>query len=76
MHDYTIINLHGCLSIKITINAAMGFDSFLVMRHGSRWSILDKESRDIRPTINQIPRLGCYFCSDVVAPSNVSFFIQ
>lgn len=40
---------------KIVINAALGFDSFLVMRHG----------------IKNVPieqRLGCYFCNDVVAP--------
>nr|XP_002119661.2 ubiquitin-like modifier-activating enzyme ATG7 [Ciona intestinalis] len=42
---------------KLVINAALGFDSYLVMRHG----VISKES-----TI----KLGCYFCNDVVAPGN------
>lgn len=45
---------------KIVMNAALGFDSYVVMRHGV------KNSAD--PT----SELGCYFCNDVVAPMNVS----
>ncbi|KAL8716012.1 MAG: hypothetical protein Q9220_000679 [cf. Caloplaca sp. 1 TL-2023] len=45
---------------KIVMNAALGFDTFLVMRHGT-------ESHD---TFN--PGLGCYFCSDVVAPADLT----
>ncbi|KAF3985359.1 hypothetical protein FT663_04284 [Candidozyma haemuli var. vulneris] len=45
----------GLAHNKIVINAALGFDSYLVMRHGS----LDMENR-----------LGCYYCNDVVAPSD------
>lgn len=41
---------------KLLINSALGFDSWLVMRHGS---VLQKENR-----------LGCYFCNDIFAPSN------
>lgn len=37
---------------KPVINVALGFDSFLVMRHG----------------VGHPPNLGCYFCNDVVAP--------
>ncbi|KAH3686636.1 hypothetical protein WICPIJ_002386 [Wickerhamomyces pijperi] len=37
---------------KIVINAALGFDSYLVMRHGVEGN------------------LGCYFCNDVVAPTD------
>ncbi|KAF4124315.1 ubiquitin-like modifier-activating enzyme ATG7 [Geosmithia morbida] len=41
---------------KIVMNAALGFDSYVVMRHGS-------ESSEAG--------LGCYFCNDVVAPADV-----
>ncbi|KAL4885384.1 hypothetical protein BJY04DRAFT_231873 [Aspergillus karnatakaensis] len=43
---------------KIVMNAALGFDTFVVMRHG----IADHE--------NPGGELGCYFCNDVVAPMN------
>jgi ubiquitin-like modifier-activating enzyme ATG7 len=42
---------------KILINAALGLDSWLVMRHGG----------GVGGTSS---RLGCYFCNDVVAPEN------
>mmetsp|Transcript_12211 Transcript_12211/g.17902 ORF Transcript_12211/g.17902 Transcript_12211/m.17902 type:complete len:668 (+) Transcript_12211:144-2147(+) len=41
---------------KMLINAALGLDSWLVMRHGG----------DTRGENS----LGCYFCNDVVAPEN------
>lgn len=44
---------------KIVMNAALGFDTFLVMRHGSR-NKMEPEKE-----------LGCYFCNDVVAPADV-----
>lgn len=44
---------------KVLINAALGLDSWLVMRHGHG---ITKEDNG--------PRLGCYFCNDVVAPEN------
>ena len=44
---------------KIVLNAALGFDSYLVMRHGAK----------IEPSEAQ--ELGCYFCNDVVAPMDV-----
>ena len=40
---------------KIVITAAIGFDSFLIMRHG-----------------NNENKLGCYFCTDIVTPSDTS----
>ncbi|KAJ5121195.1 Molybdenum cofactor biosynthesis MoeB [Penicillium bovifimosum] len=43
---------------KIVMNAALGFDSFVVMRHG------------IAKDDNMPAELGCYFCNDVVAPAN------
>jgi ubiquitin-like modifier-activating enzyme ATG7 len=45
------------------INAALGLDSWLVMRHGGGGA----ESADEGDAKN---RLGCYFCNDVVAPEN------
>lgn len=45
---------------KIVMNAALGFDSYVVMRHGSE----TKEDGKVG--------LGCYFCNDVVAPADVS----
>jgi ubiquitin-like modifier-activating enzyme ATG7 len=44
---------------KIAMNAALGFDTFVVMRHGIKLEDPHKE-------------LGCYFCNDVVAPADVS----
>lgn len=45
---------------KIVMNAALGFDSYVVMRHGA-------ENKD-----EGAASLGCYFCNDVVAPADVS----
>lgn len=47
----------GNIEKKLVINAALGFDSYLVMRHGN-YEQTDEQ------------RLGCYFCHDVVAPTN------
>ena len=44
---------------KLVMNAALGFDSFLVMRHGARTSLAKGD------------RLGCYYCNDIVAPADV-----
>lgn len=46
--------LLGAKHKKLIINAALGFDSYLVMRHGMK----------------EHSNLGCYFCTDVVAPGN------
>lgn len=45
---------------KLVINVALGFDTFLVMRHG-----VSKEGEPGSP-----PNLGCYFCNDVVTPAD------
>lgn len=51
----------------MAINAALGFDTYLVMRHGASPLIDSQSSSD-----EGQPRLGCYFCNDVVAPLDVS----
>ncbi|KAL9038263.1 MAG: hypothetical protein Q9214_005352, partial [Letrouitia sp. 1 TL-2023] len=43
---------------KIVMNAALGFDSFVVMRHG------------VMKDTHTVADLGCYFCNDVVAPAD------
>eukprot|EP01041_Mallomonas_annulata_P009164 gene9164-18986_t len=43
---------------KLLVNAALGFETFLVMRHGG-----SPENRN---------RLGCYFCNDVIAPAFIA----
>jgi len=40
------------------MNAALGFDTFLVMRHGARVAT------------SAGTRLGCYYCNDIVAPAD------
>ncbi|KAI9727361.1 MAG: Autophagy protein 7 [Chrysothrix sp. TS-e1954] len=47
---------------KIVMNAALGFDTYVVMRHGAG----AHESQ----TGDKPAGLGCYFCNDVVAPAN------
>ncbi|KAG7384495.1 Autophagy protein 7 [Phytophthora pseudosyringae] len=45
---------------KLLLNAALGFDSYLVMRHGVH---PDHEHGGATK-----PSLGCYFCNDIVSP--------
>ena len=47
---------------KICLTIALGFETYLVMRHGLSPTVHN-------PEINGA-RLGCYFCNDVVAPRN------
>ncbi|KAN0074509.1 hypothetical protein V8E55_011921 [Tylopilus felleus] len=51
----------GAAKGKIVLNAALGFDTYLVMRHGARASA---------STNPNDPRLGCYYCNDIVAPAD------
>ncbi|CBZ23613.1 putative ubiquitin activating E1 enzyme [Leishmania mexicana MHOM/GT/2001/U1103] len=53
------------------INVALGFDTYVVMRHGvpvqtSRSNAVGED--DCRDTLRT--PLGCYFCSDIIAPTD------
>eukprot|EP00111_Clytia_hemisphaerica_P010491 TCONS_00030654-protein len=58
---------------KILINAALGFDTFMVMRHGHRKGVVESEKKETTSTKTvriSGDQLGCYYCNDVVAPGN------
>ncbi|MCL4126216.1 UNVERIFIED_CONTAM: hypothetical protein GTU68_042363 [Idotea baltica] len=52
--------LIGAAKKKTVLTAALGFDSYLVMRHGV----------PMEDGQNPEDRVGCYFCNDVVAPGD------
>ena len=60
---------------KQCINAALGFDTFMVMRHAffpPAHEGLEPVPKPKLETETRIPgsELGCYFCNDVVAPTD------
>jgi len=66
---------------KLLINTALGFDTYLVMRHGQTPPVTAALDTDTKPNTKpndtasvqgDTPesRLGCYFCNDIVAASN------
>ncbi|XP_063796829.1 ubiquitin-like modifier-activating enzyme ATG7 isoform X2 [Pseudophryne corroboree] len=68
---------------KLVINAALGFDTFVVMRHGLKKGKQEgaaESHSDVAGSsdllgsslFSNIPgyKLGCYFCNDVVAPGD------
>ncbi|XP_077132958.1 ubiquitin-like modifier-activating enzyme ATG7 isoform X1 [Ranitomeya variabilis] len=69
---------------KLVINAALGFDTFVVMRHGLKKGKPEEATDSHSNTaggasdllgsslFSNIPgyKLGCYFCNDVVAPGD------
>ncbi|XP_043220983.1 ubiquitin-like modifier-activating enzyme ATG7 [Amphibalanus amphitrite] len=63
----------GAAHQKVVITAALGYDSYLVMRHGSRPPGLPSPDSAVSCDPRQMidgSELGCYFCNDVVAPGN------
>lgn len=47
---------------KICITVGLGFDSFVIVRHGMSSLLYDPEIHGERPS--------CYFCNDCIAPGN------
>lgn len=71
--------LIGTAYNKIVVTAALGFDTYLVMRHGTRREEEGGDYVDVPapPEANGWKSiggdsLGCYFCNDITAPGNVS----
>lgn len=56
---------------QLCMNAALGFDTFMVMRH-AYCPIPEATPPPLPKSCIPGNNLGCYFCSDVVAPTNVS----
>lgn len=60
---------------KLVINAAIGFDTFLLQRYGIRdYSKPSLESDSVSSQDQghflESSKLGCYFCNDIVAPGD------
>jgi ubiquitin-like modifier-activating enzyme ATG7 len=65
---------------KLAVTAALGFDGFVVMRHGEGVAAAEGREAEAEAVAGEegapisgggaAARLGCYFCSDVVAPAN------
>jgi ubiquitin-like modifier-activating enzyme ATG7 len=52
----------GAVKGKLVMNTALGFDTFLAMRHGANPTQQRQKAGS--------SRLGCYFCNDIVAPTD------
>eukprot|EP01135_Chromosphaera_perkinsii_P002803 Nk52_evm12s227 gene=Nk52_evmTU12s227 len=58
---------------KLTFNCALGFDTYLVMRHGinPKNSPMSAGGGDKSlSSASNLVDLGCYFCNDVIAPTD------
>ena len=64
----------GAAHGKLVMNAALGFRTFVVMRHGTRK--MRRGEQDEEECASSMPdhlpghQLGCYFCTDVTAPGD------
>lgn len=50
---------------KICITIGLGFDSYVIVRHGS-----NSENYLKKPEETRGDRLSCYFCNDISVPGN------
>lgn len=59
------------------MNVALGFDTYLVMRHGVPFPKGEElvAPAAVVPGTPYVGRLGCYYCNDIVAPMDVSSFL-
>ncbi|RKP00815.1 hypothetical protein CXG81DRAFT_12776 [Caulochytrium protostelioides] len=55
---------------KLAMNVALGFDTFLVVRHGLDDDAAAGEAAPAAASEAPAAPLGCYFCNDVVAPTD------
>lgn len=57
------------------MNVALGFDTYLVMRHGLPSLSSEKvDPAQVKPGSIYRGQLGCYYCNDVVAPMDVGVY--
>ncbi|CAF0965052.1 unnamed protein product [Adineta steineri] len=57
---------------KIVLCCAVGFDSYVIIRHGVPNDELNSSSSTTYKNLLPGNKLGCYFCNDVVAPGDSS----
>lgn len=59
---------------KIVMNAALGFDTYVVMRHGVKPARFEESQVNASSPEEKVKgeELGCYYCNDVVVPGDVS----
>ena len=53
-----LANKHNVMCICV----GLGFDSYVIIRHGISTKVFDKDIHG--------ERMGCYFCNDIVTPGD------